>query len=256
MVVTNYPIPYRWRKNFRGLTVIQVLLPVCLFSLAIFLGLRCGIYDFILLGTFSTIFALMVASAWRGRSLAVAKRVSGDGVRVVDGALAISVDARLWSLHLATGISGIAAAAVMVLCQVYGLIDYDPEMYGMGLVGVVGGIHQLVRILRLGSRDVLVVSTRGVVARPLESRPIHIDWGEITEAVPCRRTAGRTRVALGFGPAATRFEVDHLATGSPAAFWLLDFYARHPSLRDELGDVRVLRRLRDGSFIETPCRHV
>ena len=32
MVVTNHPIPYRWRKNFRGLTVIQVLLPVCLFS--------------------------------------------------------------------------------------------------------------------------------------------------------------------------------------------------------------------------------
>ena len=112
----------------------------------------------------------------------------------------------------------------------------------MGLVGVVGGIHQLVRILRLGSRDVLVVSTRGVVARPLESRPIHIDG--VRSPRPCRADAlPEERVLL--------WDSGRRPRGSRSIIWRPDhrprsgsrlLRARHPSLRDELGDVRVLRR--------------
>lgn len=44
------------------------------------------------------------------------------------------------------------------------------------------------------------------------------------------------------------FRVDESGLGAPMTLALLDFYRRHPKLRDELTDVRVLRRIQDGSF--------
>ncbi|GAC66330.1 hypothetical protein [Gordonia soli] len=64
-----------------------------------------------------------------------------------------------------------------------------------------------------------------------------------------------TRVSIGPTENNRSVRVDNLSIGAPAMLWLLDFYARHPELREELSDGRSIARLRSGAVVEMADRY-
>lgn len=252
----DVPVPENWDRYFRGLVIVQIVVSLLLLALLIVSCLYGEISDVAMSVLFFFPVFFWSASSWRAQQLAVKRGAGVGNVRIVDRSLAIPVDQPLWGLYVIAGISVILALGAIAILQGCGYCSDDLELSGIGIIGVIAVVVEIVRGVRRGSRDVLVLSAQGIVARSLDGKPVHIGWNEVTEIVPCRRARGSTKVAVGTEPSAVKFDVSHLATGSPTAFWLLDFYARHRSLRDELGDVRVLRRIRDGSLVESPRRHV
>ncbi len=252
----DVPVPENWDRYFRGLVVTQIIVLLILLTFFVVCCLYGGIAQVAMGSLFFFPFLFLAATSWRAQVLVVKRRAREGSVRIIDRSLSIPVDQPLWDLYVIAVISFIISLVAVVILQLCGYGSDESKWYSTGIICAVGVIIERVLVIGRGSRDVLVLSAHGVVARSLDGKPVHIRWGQVNEIVPCRRTRGSTKVAVGKGPSAMTFDVSHLATGSPTAFWLLEFYARNPSLRDELGDVRVLRRIRDGSLVESTRRHV
>ena len=79
------------------------------------------------------------------------------------------------------------------------------------------------------------------------------DWRELSRcaAVPMKgdRLGGAWLAVLPtYSERPAEFRVDESGLGAPVTLRLLDFYRRHPGLRDELSDGRVLHRIREVSL--------
>lgn len=253
--MTGFPVPHLWVREFRGMRALGIACVAVLPCVVVVCVVRGQMLVAVMAGLLACGFVAAVAAQWR--SWVIAEReVPVGGLRIADGELKAAIDPTLWTLHVACLVSAVVAMVLVVVLQARGTFPQDSGGFVEAVLCGALFVYQAKKLIRMGSRDSLVVSVDGITARSLEGGPIRLDWGAIAEAVPCERTANSVTVAVGWGPKAPRIPVDELAIGAPAAYWLLDFYARHPSLRDELGDARVLRRLRDGSLIESPCRHV
>lgn len=87
-----------------------------------------------------------------------------------------------------------------------------------------------------------------------------IPWSDVTQILPSP-IRGDRRIGAWIStnndhPRSDDVRLDQHAAGAPAAFWLIDFYWRHPELRDELGDGRAVDRLRTGTVVEGRERYV
>jgi hypothetical protein len=80
----------------------------------------------------------------------------------------------------------------------------------------------------------------------------HLGWGSLVAVEPGGRLSYEIRGSLILRRkhvSDVRIDVSRVGIGLPAMYWLLDFYIRHPELRDELGDGRCAQRIEDGSII-------
>ncbi|GAA1480981.1 hypothetical protein GCM10009624_14210 [Gordonia sinesedis] len=117
------------------------------------------------------------------------------------------------------------------------------------VIGVVSAVSVL-RYLRFAT-DHLRLSADGL---DLPRTRATVSWNDITEVAPVPvRGDRRIGAWISLNAGATRREhirVDQYSIGASATFWLIDFFWRHPELREELNDGRALQRLRTGSVVE------
>ncbi|MGV9672173.1 PH domain-containing protein [Gordonia sp. NPDC003504] len=197
-------------------------------------------------------------------------RIAVAGVRTHRYALCLGVDPAALCCDIASAL-GMGAAGVLAFVAVWrGDLDMSwmqdsprhPTAYTFLAVGVVGAAEGLL-VIRRGTSAV-TVSPDGVDVGALAGRRRFLPWGEVVavRAVPTsasRREGARMTTTADKDATAIRareIRLDPLHLGASGAFWLIDFYARHPELRDELGDTRATRRLRTGSVVEDAGRHV
>ncbi|QTI67767.1 hypothetical protein [Gordonia polyisoprenivorans] len=184
------------------------------------------------------------------------------GVRIAGAALVIRADDRERAVDIALPAAFALGGAGAFYAVFSGELDlsfvqHSPRpvspftFLAVAVTGAVGLVWEMVR----RRPDPLVLTPHAlIVGKRLGPRGA-IAWTDLERTEPMPTDVGRRRrgadawLAIG-ADEEPRLRCNVVRLGAPATFWLLDFYRRHPELRDELGDARVLRRLRDGSLVD------
>lgn len=176
-------------------------------------------------------------------------RIAVSRVEVGRGSLVIGLDISLGAL---------AGPGIIVFGIGYlnGWISIYTPLPGWiyAATGVGLGTVLLGRSLFVGVRDqpFMALSATGFEL-PHEKK--RYSWEDVARctALPMkgdRRGGAWMSISPSYSGRPAEFRVDESGLGAPMTLRLLDFYRRHPELRDELTDQRVLRRVRDGSLLE------
>ena len=208
------------------------------------------------------LFAIAMAVPLADRLISVPSRYrplcDTQGARLVHGRLEIAVDPRSHALNNAGMLLASLALLATSLALKQGHFEsLFPDAMTRDIraaISLLLGVSGAVVTIRsaLNRAPALVIS--GVGCQVPKSN-IDLPWADIERVRPSPLRGDNREgwwVSLVPDRRSDEIRVDDTCLGPLPTFWLMDFYHRHPELRDELSDARVLRRLRDGSLVEQP----
>ncbi|MGC4932887.1 hypothetical protein ACLQ3C_04320 [Gordonia sp. DT30] len=197
------------------------------------------------------------------------------GARMFRSALLLRGDDREFAADLGSAVCGMVGCGLAFYAVGTGELDlsfteHSPKPFSPYAFVVVAALCAF-EAIRLSVRrgPALTVSPRGLVVGK-GGRRAEWTWDAVTTIEPRGVPVEGSRrhgawLTIGDGDLEPQrpdplpldpIRLDAAWLGAPVTFWLVDFYHRHPELRHELGDGRVLGRLADGSLVEDAHRHV
>ncbi|MDY6807414.1 MAG: hypothetical protein SW127_00180 [Actinomycetota bacterium] len=262
---STYPVPAVWQIRFSRGDLGAILIYSALGTssgilaiAAIAAGARLGFASAALVAIGFAIEIFAVLRSVRGR---VNPRISSHGLRVRKGALVLVRDPGIrWSEFLAamTSGSGFVLFAVGVWSESFSIPYGDSaDLAIYPPVALVAGTLYLVRALRFAraAEGELEISPNGI--RKGVRGGTHT-WSAVVQVRPAA-IAGDKRggawVAMFSDERKEELRVDDACVGATTAFWLLDFYWRHPELRFELSGVQAIKRLCNAATVSNESQH-
>ncbi|WAC57595.1 hypothetical protein [Gordonia sp. SL306] len=208
---------------------------------------------------------LLAQAASNARTQVLRRQEAPDlaGTCVIGGATHVGQDIALRKRELVSAVLLAIASFAFTYGMWSGLMSLPVSGAGFTTVYpaaglILGGLclFELYGRGRRSRRDFLVLSPSAIAITANDKR-IEIAWESMNELtlVDSKRSAqAGTRVQ--WSAAKPSIRIDETCLGAPATLWLLDFYHRHPELRDELSDKRAVARLRNGALVEETARYV
>lgn len=196
------------------------------------------------------------ATSWMLSTRPRSWRSDPSAVRLVAHTLEIKRDARVVKLDILSSALTGTGALVFGVGFINGWISILTITPARGWyfagVGLVLGPVFLRRALSMSLREKPFMRMTADGFEVVEKRCWY-DWRELSRcaAVPMkgdRRGGAWLAVLPTYSERPAEFRVDESGLGAPVTLRLLDFYRRHPGLRDELSDGRVLHRIREVSL--------
>lgn len=180
-----------------------------------------------------------------------------SAVRLVAHTLEIKRDARVVKLDILSSTLTGAGCLIFGVGFFNGWISIYTVMSGRGWyaagVGLVLGPVFLRRALSMSLREKPFMRITADGFEVVDKRCWY-DWGAISrcEAIPMkgdRRGGAWLAVLPTYSERPAEFRVDESGLGASVTMRFLDFYRRHPGLREELTDRRALHRVREVSSL-------
>ncbi|MFC6012508.1 hypothetical protein [Nocardia lasii] len=182
-------------------------------------------------------------------------------VSVTDGRLSIKSARPIELTNIAMLLCGTVAASVFIVTVPSGEMDlpltdgqrtFFPFFAGAALVY---GVIDLLRSVTQAPIGRLIITPTEISFKRTFAGRTTLNFSDITDVtVPAGGRSKVSSVSVKCGPEGSGqgagLDPRWPSVGAAATFWLVRFYHRHPELRDELADHRVIDRIESGGLLD------